>query len=159
MRVSRDQVFQDFALKIWSDYCCMGPRRSRILIQRRTSMKQQFLGFTTDHDDDTTPFWIWAWMFFRSFSRDFLGHLDLPPWRAYSPVILSSRSALRCSLFFCFSHLLQNFSYFSASIPLERGKESPHGRARICDYSAGWGGFLFCTVQYMLTVNVAFWKM
>lgn len=27
--------------------------------------------------------------------------------------------------------------------------------AWICEYSVGWGGFVFCTVQYMFTVNFA----
>lgn len=41
------------------------------------------------------------------------------------------------SLFLFLSSILQNFSYSSAPVPLERGKELPHGRARICEYSAG----------------------
>lgn len=99
---------QDSALKIGSDY--MGPRRRRILIQRRTSMMQHFLGFATDHDDDTTPHWIWGFLFFDHFHGIPWGiwtyHLGGPAllW------ILSSRSASRCSLFFLFlSSFLQNF--------------------------------------------------
>lgn len=66
-------------------------------------MMQQSLRFAMDHDDDTTPLWIWALRFDRSFSRDSQGgHLDLPSRRACTPMdfeLTLSPAALSLFLF------------------------------------------------------------
>lgn len=66
-----------------------------------------------DHDDDTTPLWIRAFMFFDHFHGISSGILDLPSWRACTPVDFELTLSLAAlSLFLFLSSLPQNFHIF-----------------------------------------------